>query len=71
MWMPEIACVVIHVAACVGMPVEKTIYLSTDHVRAQESCRGIREVVKKIMQLANTWLAIFYFIAEVTNLSVF
>lgn len=33
--------------ACVGMPTEITIYLSADHIRAEESSRGIREVVQK------------------------
>lgn len=54
MCMHEIgACVSIHVLACVGMPTEITIYLSTDHIRAEESSSSIREVgpkkKKKIM----------------------
>lgn len=32
---------------CAGMPVEITIYLSADHVRAEESCRGIRGVAQQ------------------------
>lgn len=41
----------IHVLACVGMPAEITIYLSADHIRAEESSRGIKEAGgrKKIM----------------------
>lgn len=34
----------IHVLACAGMPVEITIYLLADHIRAEESCRGIKEM---------------------------
>lgn len=37
----------IHALACVGMPAEITIYLSADHIRAEESNRGIKEVVQK------------------------
>lgn len=40
-------CVLIHVLACVGMPPEITIYLSADHIRAEEFGRSIREVVQK------------------------
>lgn len=29
------------------MPAEITIYLSTDHIRAEESNRGIKELVQK------------------------
>lgn len=37
-------CVLTQVRACAGMPAEITFYLSTDHIRAEESSRGIREV---------------------------
>lgn len=42
-------CVHIHLLACVGMPTEITIYLSADHIRAEESSRGIREMGEKIV----------------------
>lgn len=48
-------CVHIHLLACVGMPTEITIYLSADHIRAEESSRGIREMVEKIMLAVITW----------------
>lgn len=34
----------IHVLACAGMPAEISIYLSADHIRAEESCGGIKEM---------------------------
>lgn len=45
MCMHEVcACVLTQVRACVGLPAEITFYLFTDHIRAEESNRGIREV---------------------------
>lgn len=34
----------IHVLACAGMPAEISIYLLADHIRAEESCGGIKEM---------------------------
>lgn len=39
---------------CAGMPAEITIYLSADHVRAEESCSGIRGVATT--KLWQQWL---------------
>lgn len=47
MYAWDCACVLIHVLACAGMPTEISINLFTDHIRAEESTRGIRKVVPK------------------------
>lgn len=51
----------IHVLACVGMPAEITIYLSADHIRAEESSRGIKEVGRKKNYAGNDYLGLAHF----------
>lgn len=43
----DYVCALIHLLQCAGMPAEITINLFTDHIRAEESTRGIRKVVQR------------------------